>query len=392
MTDVFILSASRSPIGRFGGALSSLSPVDLAAPILRSAVDSVGIPDRYLDLILIGHVLKGGHGQLVARQAAKCAKIADSVDAVSVDMVCSSGMMSVILGVSMIQSGAANFVLAGGVESMSSAGFALSSKARWGYKYLSDSQEPILDLLHRDGLSDPIRGESMGVQAERLAQQRRIPRQELDEISAESHTRAYRATISGIFSREITPINGKEGILKKDEGIRSKITAKSLAKLSPVFAKDGLLTAGNSSQISDGSAAILLASTEFVKNHRVDPIAKILGSGWSAGAWDCFLESPVNASNHALRSAGLDASDINLYENNEAFSLSTSLYLQEMGLPPEVLNVNGGAIALGHPIGCSGTRIIVTLLHALQAYEQSLGLATLCHGTGGATAVIVERC
>ena len=391
MTDVFILSATRSPIGRFGGALSSLGPADLAAPILRSAVDIVRIPDRFLDLILMGHVLKGGHGQLVARQAAKRAKIADSVNAVSVDMVCSSGMMSLIMGASMIQSGAASLILAGGVESMSNAGFVLSSKARWGYKYLSGAQESILDLIHQDGLTDPISGESMGVQADRLAQQLSITRQELDEIAAESHARAFHATKSGIFSREITPIIGHNGALQKDEGIRSNTTVEALSKLEPVFAKNGLLTAGNSSQISDGSAAILLASGEFVKNNGVEPIAKILGFGWSAGVWDRFIESPVNASNHALVSAGLDTSDIDLYENNEAFSLSTSLYLRKMGLHPDRLNVQGGAIALGHPIGCSGTRIIVTLLHALQEHEKSLGLATLCHGTGGATAMTFER-
>ncbi len=391
MTDVFVLSALRSPMGRFGGALSSLSPAELAAPILRSVLDHVGMDDHHLDLILMGHVLKGGHGQLVARQAAKHAQIADSVDAVSIDMVCSSGMMSVIMGASLIQSGVANIVLAGGVESMSQAGFALSSKARWGYKYISGYHEPIIDLLHQDGLTDPITGESMGVQAERLAQQRSITRQELDGIAAQSHSRACHATKSDIFSREITPVNGKNDILKRDEGIRSNTTVEVLSQLNPVFEKNGQLTAGNSSQISDGSAAILLASAEFVNHHNIDPIAKILGYGWSAGTWEYFIESPVRASTHALEKAGLDETDIDLYENNEAFSLSTSLYLRKMGLHPDRLNVHGGAIALGHPIGCSGTRIMVTLLNALREYDKSLGLATLCHGTGGATAMIFER-
>ncbi len=391
MTEVYVLSATRSPIGRFGGSFSLLGPAHLAAPILRSALDQAGSPDALLDLIIMGNVLSGGHGQLIARQAAKHAQIPDTVDAVTIDMVCSSGMMSVIMGTSLIQSGAAHLILAGGTESMSTAGFALSSKARWGYKYLSESKEPLTDLLHQDGLKDPISGESMGEQAERLAQTLRISRTELDEVATRSHVRADVASKHERFTQEITSILGKERILSSDEGIRPDTTVEGLSHLPPVFAKNGVLTSGNSSQISDGSSVVLLASKDFVTSHGLDPIARILGHAWYAGDWDHYIEAPVGASHKALNRVNLSATGIDLFENNEAFSLSTVLFLRGMGIDLEQLNVNGGAIALGHPIGCSGTRIIVTLIHALAEYEKSIGLATLCHGTGGATALIVER-
>jgi len=390
MNDIFILSAARSPIGRFGGALASLAPADLAAPILRSSLDMAAVPDQLLDLILMGHVLRGGHGQLVARQAAKVACIPDTVNAVNIDMVCSSGMMSLIMGAALIQAGAANLILAGGVESMSGAGFGISSKARWGYKYLPDSKEAVIDLLHRDGLSDPITGESMGVQAERLANRRHVNRRELDEIAAESHVRAQSATVNGQFKAEITPILTKKGALECDEGIRPETTVETLATLRPVFAKDGVLTAGNSSQISDGAAAILLASKDFVQDHGVQPIARVLGYAWAAGTWEHYIEAPAEATRRTLTSLGIHASEIDLYENNEAFALSNQLFIRELGIDSEKLNVNGGALALGHPIGCSGARIIVTILHALRGRGKSLGLATLCHGTGGGTAVALE--
>lgn len=390
MRDVFVLSATRSPIGRFGGMLSSQGPAILAAPILRSALDQAAVADQSVDLILMGHVLGGGHGQLVARQAAKHASIPDSVDAAGVDMVCSSGMMSLMMGAAFIQSGTSNLILAGGVESMSQTGFALSSKARWGYKYLSEPKECVIDLLHKDGLSDPINGDSMGVQAERLAQKIQVSRQELDEVAAESHARAYSATLQGRFKAEITSIPTKKGVFERDEGIRPETTVETLSKLRPVFAQDGVLTAGNSSQISDGSAAILLASGEFVRSHGLQPIARILGHAWTAGIWERFIEAPIEASRRALSTVGMQVSDIDFYENNEAFALSTPLFARELEIDPENLNVNGGAIALGHPIGCSGARITVTLIYALRAHGKSLGLAALCHGTGGGTALALE--
>lgn len=391
MRDVFILSALRSPIGRFGGTLSPLSPAEIAGPVLRAVLDQTQVQDQQVDLVLMGHVLGGGRGQLVARQAAKQAGISDTVNAVSVDMVCSSGMMSLMMGASFIQAGTADLILAGGVESMSGAGFALSGRARWGYKYLSAPNEPLIDLLHRDGLSDPISGESMGVQVEHLTQHLNASRRELDEVAAESHARAHSATVEGRFRNEIIPLMAKTKRLEQDEGIRPDTTAETLSALRPVFARDGLLTAGNSSQISDGAAAILLASEEFVQNHGCTPIARLLGYGWTAGPWENFIDAPVSATRRTLESVGMGPGDIDLYENNEAFALSTWLFTRELDIGPDRLNVHGGALALGHPIGCSGSRIIVTLIHALRTHSKSYGLATLCHGTGGATAVAMER-
>ncbi|MCY4171626.1 MAG: thiolase family protein [Bacteroidetes bacterium] len=392
MSEVFVLSAKRSPIGRFGGSYSSLGPAQLATPILRGVLDQAGNPDELLDLLIMGNVLSGGHGQLIARQAAKHAQIPDSVDAVMVDMVCSSGMMSVIMGASLIQSRMTHLVLAAGVESMSTAGFGLSSKARWGYKYLPVANEPLVDLLHQDGLKDPISGESMGVQAERTAQLHQISRRELDELAALSHARADSANKSDRFTQEITTIHENNyDLLRSDEGIRPDTTVEGLSTLPSVFTSDGVLTSGNSSQISDGAAALLLASEGFVKTHGVNPVARILGYGWSAGEWSRFIEAPIKACSKVLKNLNMEATDIDLYENNEAFALSTSLFLRGMEIDTETLNVHGGAIALGHPLGCSGTRIIVTLIHALTEYQKSLGLATLCHGTGGATAIALER-
>ena len=390
MNDVFVLSAVRSPIGRFGGAFRSFSPAEIAAPVLRSALDQSTVPDLLPNLVLMGHVLGGGQGQLVPRQAAELAGIPNSVDAVGIDMVCSSGMMSLIAGAAFIQSGASNLILAGGVESMSDARFALSSKARWGYKYLPGQGEAVEDLLYRDGLSDPANGEAMGLQAERLAQKQRISRRELDTVAAESHSRAHRATLRGEFNAEIVPIPIRKGILEQDEGIRPGTTVESLADLRSVFVQDGLLTAGNSSQISDGAAALLLASGKFVREYSLSPIARIHGSAWAAGTWDRFIEVPAEAARRALEATGMRVEDVDLYENNEAFALSTLLFVRDLGIDSRILNVNGGAIALGHPIGCSGARIVVTLLNALRARRKSLGLAALCHGTGGGTAIVVE--
>jgi len=391
MREVYVISATRSAIGRFGGGFALTGPAELAAPILRSALNQAGSPDELVDLIIMGNVLRAGHGQLIARQAAQRAQIPDTIDAVTIDMVCSSGMMSVIMGASLIQSGAAHLILAGGTESMSTSGFMLSSKARWGYKYLSESNEPLIDVLHQDGLKDPITGESMGVQAERTAEKFKISRTELDQVAARSHARATAAQQLERFKQEITPVSGTDQVVRFDEGVRPDTTVESLSHLSAVFSKYGVLTAGNSSQISDGSATLLLASQEFVKTHGINPIARILGHAWCAGEWDRFIEAPIHASHKVLNTIDLDTTDIDLYENNEAFALSTVLFLKRMAINEDQLNVNGGAIALGHPIGCSGTRIIVTLLHGLGEFQKPLGLATLCHGTGGATSIVLER-
>ena len=394
MRDVFIVSAVRSAIGRFGGSLKTVGPADLAAPVMREALDRAGVDGDSLDLIVFGNVLRAGHGQLVPRQAAIKAGIPLHVDALAVDMVCSSGMMSVMTASSMIRARAAEVIMAGGVESMSGAGFFLSSAARWGYKYIPGDRESVRDLLYRDGLSDPMSGESMGEQTERLIEEAGIQRSALDEVAAASHARAHQATQEGAFSSEIVPITyrkkGKTHELRRDEGIRPDTTRKTLSRLRPAFRQDGALTAGNSSQISDGAAALLIASGDAVRAHGLKPIARLVAGSWAAGEPWRFPEAPIDAVRTLLSNVKWSADDVDLYENNEAFAVSSVLFHRRLGVAYNKLNVHGGAIALGHPIGCSGARILVTLLCALRRRDARHGIAALCHGTGGGTAVAVE--
>ncbi len=385
MPDVFVLAALRSAIGRFGGGFKDLTPPALAAPVMRAALEDAGVGGDQLDLVIMGNVLRGGHGQLVPRQAAFLAGIPKHVDALAVDMVCSSGMAAVMTAASQIKAGEVDLVLAGGLESMSGAGFALDAKARWGWKY-APAGARIVDLMARDGLTDPESGEAMGEQTERLIAEEGVSRSELDEVAAASHQRAAAATDNGAFAEEIVAVEG----VSADEGIRADSSVASLGSLRPAFRKDGVLTAGNSSQISDGAAALVLASARAVNEYGLRPIAKVTGSAWAAGEPYRFPEAPIPAVEKLLKRDGTSISDFDLFENNEAFALNTVLFTRRLGVDPATLNVNGGAIALGHPIGCSGARILVTLLHALRHRGGANGLAAICHGTGGGTVTSIE--
>lgn len=395
MRDVYIVAAHRTPIGRFGGALKKHSPVDLAAHAMKGTLESADVDGGALDIYVFGNVLRGGHGQLVPRQAAIQAGIPKSIDGYAVDMVCASSMMSLINGATMIKAGEANLVLTGGTESMSDTGFYLSSKARWGYKYLPGDHEQVTDLMFRDGLSDPFSGEAMGVQTERLAAEHGISRAELDAVAAASHQRAAQAHESGAFESEMLPIEyrtrkGTE-TLDHDEGVRPDTTPESLSGLRPAFDEEGVLTAGNSSQISDGAAALLLASQEAVEAHGLTPLAKVTESSWAAGESWRFPEAPIPAVEKVLDKTGTTMDDYNLFENNEAFAINNLLFQRMLDVEADRLNVHGGAIAMGHPIGASGSRIVVTLLHALIRHDGAQGLASICHGTGGGVAVGIER-
>lgn len=395
MREVYVVAAVRTPIGKFGGVFKDVSPVDLGAHAMREALVRAGVEGKALDLYIFGNVLRAGHGQLLPRQAALKAGIPKEVDGYQVDMVCASGMMAALNAVQFLRTGEAHLVLAGGMESMSQAGFYLSHRARWGYKFLLGAPENLQDILLRDGLSDPFTGEAMGEQAERLAQDHGVTRQEIDEAAYLSHKRAAEATEKGLFAWEIAPmeVQGRKVpvVVDRDEGIRPETTLESLAALRPAFKKDGVLTAGNSSQISDGAAALLLASEEAVKAHGLKPIAKVLGGAWAAGEPWRFPEAPIPAAKRLLDRLGMRVSDFGLFENNEAFALNNVLFSRLLGVPYERLNVFGGAVALGHPIGASGARILVTLLNALRAKGEERGLAAICHGTGGSVAFAVER-
>ena len=394
MRDVYIISAVRSPIGRFGGTLKDSSPVDLAAHVMKAALDRARLNAGDLDLYIFGNVLRAGHGQLVPRQAAIRAGIPKEVDGFAVDMVCSSGMMSIISGASMLKSGEADVVLVGGTESMSGTGFYLSSRGRWGYKFLQGAPETLTDILLRDGLSDPMTGETMGGQTERLAAEYGIPRRELDEIAATSHQRAAEAVDRGYFDDEVAgmqlPSRSGPVTFDRDEGIRRGTTAATLAELRPAFSEEGVLTAGNSSQISDGAAALLIASGDAVEKFGLEPIGRLLASAWSAGEPWRFPEAPIPAVERILDKTGMSIDDFDLFENNEAFAINSILFHRMLHVPYDKLNVHGGAIALGHPIGASGARITTTLLHALRKRGERAGLAAICHGTGGGTVLAIE--
>ncbi len=395
MREVYIVAAVRTPIGRFGGVFKDLSPVELGAHAMRAALERAGVEGKDLGIYVFGNVLRAGHGQLLPRQAAFKAGIPKEVDGYQVDMVCASGMMAVLNAYQFVRTGEVELALAGGMESMSQAGFYLSHRARWGYRFLMGAPEEVQDILLRDGLSDPFTGEAMGEQAERLAEAHGVGRAEIDEAALLSHTRAVEATERGDFLWEIAPLEvpakGGKALVDRDEGLRPGTTRESLAGLRPAFRKDGVLTAGNSSQISDGAAALLLASEEAVRAHGLRPIARILGGAWAAGEPWRFPEAPIPATQRLLERLRMRLSDFDLFENNEAFALNNVLFHRLLGVPYERLNVLGGAVALGHPIGASGARILVTLLNALRLRGGERGLAAICHGTGGSMALAVER-
>lgn len=394
MSEAYIVSAVRTPIGKFGGALKDLSPADLGAEAMKGALARAGVDGDALDLYIFGNILRTGHGQLIPRQAAIKAGIPASVDGYAVDMVCSSGMMTVMNAAMAIKSGEADLVLTGGTESMSQAAFALPHQARWGYKLVFGSA-PMYDTLTHDGLTDPLVERGMGDETEQLSEEYELTRDELDTVAFESHKRATAATAAGKFKNEIVPIEIKSRrgsvVVDADEGIRGDTTMDSLGGLRPAFKKDGILTAGNSSQISDGAAAMVIASEKAVKEHGLTPIGRIVGGSWAAGESWRFVEAPVPAVRKLTEKIGVSVDDFDLVENNEAFATNSVLFNKVLEIPYDKLNIWGGAIALGHPIGCSGARIIVTLLSALGDTGGKLGLASLCHGTGGGTAVAIER-
>jgi acetyl-CoA C-acetyltransferase len=395
MQEAYIVSAVRTPLGRFGGVLADISPVDLGAIAMRAALERAGLSGELIDLYIFGNVLRAGHGQLLPRQAALKAGIPETANGYAVDMVCSSGMMSVINGATALAAGDVDIVLAGGMESMSQTGMLLSHRMRWGCKLLMNASEPIIDLLVSDGLSDTTTAEKMGDQAERLAEAYGVTRSDLDEVALYSQELATDATQQGFLNKEIVPIEiqGKKGIqlVEKDEGIRFDTTIEKLAALKPAFKPDGIFTAGNSSQISDGAAALVLASPKAVADHGLKPLARIIKGTWAGGETWRYPEVPIYAVKKLLDKLNMQVTDFDLFENNEAFALSSVLFNRILGIPYDKLNVYGGAIALGHPIGASGARILVTLLNALQERNGHLGLAAVCHGTGGGTAIAIER-
>ena len=392
LKDVVIVSACRTAIGTFNGALSSLSAPELGAIAIKEAIARAGVKAENVDEVIFGNVLQAGLGQNPARQAAIKAGLPVEVPSYTVNKVCGSGLKTVNLATQAIMCDDADIVVAGGTESMTQAPYLLSSKARWGYRMGHDK---IIDVMINDGLWCAFNDYHMGVTAENISEKYGITREMQDQLAFESQDKAVKAIQSGAFKKEIVPvtIKGKKGdvVFDTDEYPKAGTTIETLCSLRPAFKKDGCVTAGNASGINDGAAALVVMSADKAKALGLKPLAKIVGYG-SGGVDPAIMGmGPVAATRKALAKAGLSLADIDLIEANEAFAAQFLAVGKELGFPKEKLNVNGGAIALGHPIGASGARILVTLLHAMEARGAKRGLATLCIGGGQGVATIVEK-
>jgi acetyl-CoA C-acetyltransferase len=391
MKEVVIVGAARTAIGNFGGTISGFSAVELGRIAAEEAIKRAGIKKETIDEVIVGNVLSAGLGQGVARQIAIKAGLPESVCAMSINKVCGSGLRAISLAAQIIKAGDADVVLAGGTESMSNAPYLLN-KARFGYRMGNDS---LVDEMIVDGLWETFNDYHMGMTAENIAEKWNISRGEQDTFAVESQKRAEAAIKTGKFKDEIVPVmvpqkKGNPVIFDTDEFPRFGTNIEALAKLKPAFKKDGTVTAGNASGINDAAAMLVVMSEEKAKQLKIKPLAKIVSYA-SAGVDPKIMGTgPIPASKKALEKAGLSIKDIDLIEANEAFAVQAIAVIRELGLDAAKTNVNGGAVALGHPIGASGARITVSLLYEMQKRKAKFGLSTLCIGGGMGTSLIVK--
>ncbi|NPA67986.1 MAG: acetyl-CoA C-acyltransferase [Chlorobi bacterium] len=389
MKDVYIVSAVRTPLGSFGGSLSSLSATQLGAAAVKGAVEKAGINPEIIDEVFMGNVLSANLGQAPARQAALFAGLPDKIPCTTVNKVCSSGMKAVMIGAQTIIAGDNEVVVAGGMESMSNVPHYVAGM-RTGIK-LGDGK--LIDGMVKDGLWDVYNNYHMGSAAELCARELKINREEQDRYAVQSYKRSASASESGKFKDEIVSVTVKtrkgEVIVDTDEEFNN-VKFDRIPALRPVFEKDGTVTAANASTINDGAAALVLMSKEKVEELGVKPLAKLTGYGDAAQAPEWFTTAPSKAVPKALAKAGLSLKDVDYFEINEAFSVVALAAIKELGLDESKVNVNGGGVSLGHPLGASGARIIVTLINVLKQNGGKYGVAGLCNGGGGASAVVVE--
>jgi acetyl-CoA C-acetyltransferase len=394
--DVVIVSAVRTPIARFQGAFSDLTATDLGAIAVREAVKRAGIADlNHVNECIMGNVIQAGLGQNPARQAAIKGGLPPQVGAMTINKVCGSGLKSIALAAQAIQTGNAEVVVAGGMESMTNAPY-LMPAARKGFRMGNGT---VVDSMINDGLWDVYNNYHMGQTGENVADKYKITREQQDEYAASSHRKAVEAQKAGRFKDEIVPVqlpskkkDAPPEFLDRDEGPREDSTQITLAKLKPAFKKDGTVTAGNASTINDGAAACLVMSATKAKELGAKPLVRIVAQATSGVAPEWVMMAPVDAVRQIWAKTGWNASDVDLYELNEAFSVQSVALVQELGLDSSRVNVNGGAVALGHPIGCSGARVLVTLIHEMMRRKSKKGLASLCLGGGNAVAMAVEAC
>ena len=388
---VVLAGACRTAIGSMGGALSTTPAADLGAIVMKEALKRAGVAADQVDTVYMGCVIQAGLGQNVARQASLKAGLPVEVPAMTINIVCGSGLNCVNMAAAMIQAGEADIVVAGGMENMSMAPYALKN-ARYGYRM---GNAPMVDTMVNDALWDAFNDYHMGITAENVAEQWKLTREQLDEFSANSQQKACAAIEAGKFKDEIVPVEVKKKketiVFDTDEGPRKGTTAEGIAKLRPAFKKDGIVTAANASSINDGAAAIVVMSEEKAKELGVRPMATWVGGALGGVDPSIMGVGPVAATKKVMDKTGLKVSDMDLIEANEAFAAQSLAVAHDLEFDMSKVNVNGGAIALGHPVGASGCRILVTLLHEMQKRDAKKGLATLCIGGGMGCATIVER-
>lgn len=390
MQQVVIISAARTAIGKFNGTIKDVPAPQLGAVAIKEAVRRSGLEAGDIEECLMGNVLSASLGQNPARQAAVGAGLPYEIGSTTINKVCGSGMKAVMLAANAIKAGEYQAIVAGGMENMNSAPYLLK-QARFGYR-LGDNK--IVDHMVNDGLWDIFNDMHMGITAEIVAERFGVTREQADLLSYQSHIKAQKAQSEGRFDKEIAPviIKGRKGdtVFDKDEGIRADTTPEALAKLSPSFKKDGMVTAGNASQLSDGAAALVVCSKEFAESRGIKPLAEIIGYATGGTRPEWIMEAPIPATRKLLEKLNMKIGDFDLFEHNEAFATASVAVRKELQVPEDRFNVNGGAIALGHPIGCSGGRVLVSLIHALKDQGKSTGLATLCLGGGNAVSMALR--
>ena len=407
MEEVFIVDAARSPIGKFLGKLSGIGATHLAAEVLQGMLKRTPINKEEIDDLILGNVISSGLGQNIAKQVVVYAGLPNRTPAYAVNKVCASSLKAVALGSEEISAGNADIVIAGGAESMSNAPFALNGVRKFHKfgnlelgDFISKAHEAggdpermtLVDEMLYEGLIDCYSGKHMGSIAESMASEYGVTRNEEDEFALESHRKAAAAEDSGKFSREIIPVASPDGgVVSGDEGIRRDTSLERLSALKPVFDSKGTITAGNSSQLSDGASFLILVSGGKLKELGLKPLAQVISYSASGSDPDKYGIAPVSSAKDALAKAGVGTDDVDLVELNEAFCVQALSVIKSIGIERSKFNVNGGATALGHPLGATGACILSTLLYALQDRNKQIGLATLCHGGGGAMSVVVRR-
>jgi acetyl-CoA C-acetyltransferase len=392
INEVVIVAGVRTAQGKFSGSLSSFSAVQLGSIVIKEAVQRAQLKTTDIKEVIMGNVVSAGLGQNVARQAAIGAELPYEIGSVHIDKVCGSSLKAVVFAAQAIQLGDVDCIVAGGTESMTNCPYILD-KARFGYRMFDGK---IIDAMVHDGLWDVYNDFHMGNTGEVIAEKYHISREQCDAFALGSHQKAAKATENGSFKKEIVPVEIKQKkkdpiIFDKDEGIRKETTLEKLAKLPPFFKKDGVVTAGNASQITDGASAVVVMSKDKAKQKGIKPLATIKKYNTSGVKPELVMEAPVPGVRDLLKQSDLTIDDIDLVEHNEAFSSASVALMKAHNIPEKIFNVHGGAVALGHPIGCSGSRILITLIHAMEKYDKTRGLATICLGGGNAVSMIVER-